>query len=145
MKVLFELRSEAQRGFDHRSLGEILRERERKATQVQTSLSLLLKYGSQFASNRTNTGMGPKCTLTAITKHASIIRLDEKNQTKTMIAAGTRSFDCPAKQYMHALRLHSERRPVLVLLPANFYYQHTFGDRVAMVIFLRLSFLGGDL
>ena len=54
MKVLFELRSEAQRGFDHRSLWELLRERERKATQVQTSLSLLLKYGSQFASNRTN-------------------------------------------------------------------------------------------
>ena len=38
MKVLFELRSEAQRGFDHRSLWELLRERERKATQVQTSL-----------------------------------------------------------------------------------------------------------
>lgn len=32
MKVLFELWSEAERGFDHRSLGEILRERERKAT-----------------------------------------------------------------------------------------------------------------
>ena len=64
---------------------------------------------------------------------------------KTMVAAGKRSFDCPAKQYMHALRSHSERRPVLVLLLANFYYQYTFGDRVAMVIFLRLSFLGGDL
>ena len=76
MKVLSELQSEAQRGFDHRSLWELLRERERKATQVQTSLSLLLKYGSQFASNRT--GMGPKCTLTAIAKHASIIRLEKK-------------------------------------------------------------------
>ena len=79
MKVLFELRSEAQRGFDHRSLWELLRERERKATQVQALLSLLLKYGSQFASNRTNRGMGPKCTLTAIAKHASIIRLEKKN------------------------------------------------------------------
>ena len=145
MKVLFELRSEAQRGFDHRSLWELLRDRERKATKVQALLSLLLKYGSHFASNRTNTGMGPKCTLTAITKHASIIRLDKKNQTKTMIAAGTRSFDCPAKQYMHSLPSHFERRPLLVLLPANFYDQHTLGDRVAMVIFLRLSFLGGDL
>lgn len=80
MKVLFELRSEAQRGFDHRSLWELLRERERKATQVQTLLSLLLKYGSQFASNRTNRGMGSKCTLTAMAKHASIIILDKKKQ-----------------------------------------------------------------
>lgn len=80
MKVLFELRSEAQRWFDHRSLWELLRERERKATQVQALLSLLLKHGSLFASNRTYTGMGPECTLTAIAKHASITILDKKKK-----------------------------------------------------------------
>ena len=141
MKVLFELRSEAQRGFDHRSLWELLRERERKATQVQALLSLLLKYGSQFASNRTNRGTGPKYTLTAIAKHASIIRRDKKTNKQTMIAAGTRSFDCPAKQYMHALRSLFERRPLLVLLPANFYlsthFWRSFGDGniFALIVF----------
>lgn len=141
MRILHE----AQGGCDHRTLWELLRKREGQTTQVQTLLSLLLKYGSQFASNRKNRGMGPKCTLTAITKHSSIIRLDKKNQTKTMIAAGTRSFDCSAKQYMDALRSYFEHKALLVLLPPNFYYQHFFCDRMAMVMFLCLSFLGGDL